>query len=83
MAKRVEDSALNLYARLIRASKCKGEARVAALLDADVELETLRGYVRLCHEFKLLSTNQFEHAARLMVEVGSLLGAWIKKPQQQ
>lgn len=80
MAKRVEDSALDVYAHLIAASKRKGAARVAALADADVELEKLRAFVRLCREFQLLNLKQHEHIARQLSEVGNLLGAWIKKP---
>jgi hypothetical protein len=33
---------------------------------------------RLAHDWQLVSPGQFEHGARLMDEVGRLLGAWLK-----
>lgn len=82
MAKRVEDSALDVYASLVAASKRRGAARVTALAEADVELEKLRAYIRLCVQFDLLHTKQYEYAAKHISEVGNLLGAWLKNPER-
>jgi hypothetical protein len=45
---------------------------------ADVILAKLRVQLRLCHDLDLLSLKQYEHAARMMDEVGRLLGGWRK-----
>ena len=42
-------------------------------------LAKLRFQLRLCHDLKLLSTGQYEHGARMLAEMGRLLGAWLKQ----
>lgn len=49
-----------------------------ALIAADVELDKLRTHLRLCRDMYLISPGQYEHAARMLVEVGRLLGGWQK-----
>lgn len=78
LGSRLMDAAFACHADLILARKVTGEARAAALLSADVRLETLRLQWRLAHELKCVSTGQYEHGARLMNEVGRLLGKWRK-----
>jgi hypothetical protein len=48
------------------------------LLEADAELDKLRLYVRMSHARNLITMDQYEHAARLLVEIGKLLGGWLK-----
>ena len=76
LAVRLLDTAFACHAELIRARKVEGQARAVALLQADVELETLRLQWRLAHELGCINTRQYEHGAKLMGEVGRLLGAW-------
>lgn len=78
LAKRVQDTALDVYEALIEARKVDMQARVAVLRRADVALETLRLELRLCFELKLLSAGQYRHVSAMVVEVGKLLGAWHK-----
>ena len=78
LATRILDSGFACHQQLIRARKVTGAERAEALLQADIELETLRLQWRLAHELRCVSTNQYEHGARLMDEVGRLLGAWRK-----
>jgi len=77
MASRVEDSAFNFYDLLMRAVRVRNPARM--LWQADLELDRLRFNVRICQEMKLISFAQYEYAAERLVEVGKLLGGWIKK----
>ena len=77
MAKRVEDSAFRFYDLIARATK-SGDKRRSVLLEADLELDRLRLTVRLCVELKLLNDAQYEYAAAALVEIGRLLGGWIK-----
>ena len=77
MAKRVEDSAFRFYDLIARATKA-GDKRRSVLLEADLELDRVRLNVRLCVELKLLNGAQYEYAAAALVEIGRLLGGWIK-----
>ena len=45
---------------------------------ADVELDKIRAHLRLCRDLELVNPGQFEHAARMLVEIGRLLGGWKK-----
>jgi hypothetical protein len=75
LASSLMHTAYACHADLIRSRKVTAEARAQALLDADVELETLRMQWRVAHDLHCISTSQYEHGARLMDEVGRLLGA--------
>jgi hypothetical protein len=78
LASRLLDTAFACHAELIQARKVTGAERAQTLLRADVGLDTLRLQWRLAHELKCISTEQYEHGARLMNEVGRMLGAWRK-----
>lgn len=76
LAKRMEDCAFNFYERLVEAPRAQNSR--AVLLDADLELNKLRLYMRLCHARKLTNADQYQYAANILVEVGKLLGGWLK-----
>lgn len=76
MAAALQHSALGFHQRLLEA--VRSTEPKAVLTRADLTLAQLRVYLRLCRDMELLSMNQYEHAARLMDEVGRLLGAWLK-----
>ena len=76
LAEGVQRTALRFQERLIEAAKTR-EPR--PLLDrADTDLTKLRFYLRLCKDLQLMSLKQYGHAARMVNEVGRLLGGWIK-----
>jgi hypothetical protein len=56
--------------------------RRPGLDQADTELVKLRLYLRLCRDLELLSPGQYEHVARMINEVGRLLGGWLKSTQE-
>ena len=56
----------------------RSRRRRAVLSEADLELEKLRLYLRLAQDMRYLSFKHYEHAARLVTEVGKLLGGWLK-----
>lgn len=76
LARRLEDRALDFYELILQAGKSKGDARY--LRAADIELDKVRFYLRLCKDLKILSLGQYAHGAELAVEIGKLLGGWLK-----
>jgi len=78
MAKRIEDAALNFYDRLLLAVKIE-TARKDALHEAGFELERLKHYLRLSKDMGLFSLKQYEYSSANLVEIGRLLGGWLKK----
>ncbi|MEA3351525.1 MAG: diversity-generating retroelement protein Avd [Chloroflexota bacterium] len=76
LAQALQKTALELQEKLIEASFADRPRQI--LQQADVTLTKLRFYLRLCRDLKLLSMGQYEHVARMVNEIGRLLGGWIK-----
>jgi predicted lipid carrier protein YhbT len=76
LAQALQKTALELQEKLIEASFADHPRQV--LQQADVTLTKLRFYLRLCRDLKLLSMGQYEHVARMVNEIGRLLGGWMK-----
>lgn len=78
LAERLSKMALDFYDAILEAVMEPG--RQDELLDeADRLLTKIRLYVRLSHDLKCISLGQLEHAARLMDEIGRLIGGWKRK----
>ena len=43
---------------------------------ADEALGKLRYYLRLCYRWNWLSDGQYQHVAKMVDEIGRLLGGW-------
>ena len=79
LGERVQRVLLDFQDSLVAAGKSKAETRREFLGTADIQLEQLRGWIRISRDFDLLTVPQYEHVSRLVAEVGRLLGAWIKQ----
>ena len=79
LAERIQRLALDFQDSLVSAGKSQGEARRQWLQRADVQLAQLRLWVRLAKDLSLFTVRRYEHVSRLVVEVGRLLGGWIKQ----
>lgn len=76
LARRLEDSAFTFYELLIQATRRQQKRRL--LLEADLELEKLRLYIRMAQARKLTSLSQYRYAAGSLTEIGKLLGGWLR-----
>ncbi len=79
LGERVVRLALDFQESLIAAGLMPGAARLDILKAADVQLAKLRQTLRLCKDLELFSIGQYEHVAARTVEIGKLLGGWLKK----
>ncbi len=77
MARRLEDTAFAFYETLVQAARTTRRQR-NVLLSADLELDKLRLYLRLSHARSLTNKKQYQYASRQLVEIGKLLGSWLK-----
>ena len=83
LARRLEDAAFDFYELLVQATRT-ARRKQALLLEADLALDRLRLYVRLSHARKLFTVDQYAYAAKALVEIGKLLGSWLKSvPEAQ
>ncbi len=79
ITKRLQDSALNFYELIIEANGSRGKQRMIILYQADINLDKVRHYLRLSHNWGWLSPGQNNHAVNFVSEIGKLLGGWIKQ----
>ncbi|MBI3398803.1 MAG: diversity-generating retroelement protein Avd [Deltaproteobacteria bacterium] len=77
MAKRIEKAILNFYDLLLLAVKQTDKKEV--LQKASFELERVKHYLRLCKDLGIFSIKQYEYSSKAIVEIGNLLGGWLKK----
>lgn len=77
MAAALQREALHFQELLIEAAHQKKP--LATLQTADAELDKVRTHLRLSLDLELIKPGQYEHAARMLVEMGKLLGGWQKK----
>lgn len=60
----------------MRAAYLDRMRKMAALDDANVEVEVLRHEFRIAYSLRLVSAGQVEHATRMLDEVGRQVGGW-------
>ena len=83
LTQRVENDTLELERTLIAANAVRGSERLNALTQADVLLDALRLNIRRSFDLKFLAANSYEYAARLLNEIGNLLGGWVKSSAER
>jgi len=76
---RLQTTALLVLETLIEAAYTRD--RSALLQKANLELEKLRFWIRLAHELQLLDFKRYEHAARLIDDLGRQVGGWLRAQQ--
>jgi hypothetical protein len=81
LAPKVAGTAMELLDLVIEAYFA---ARKRTLLErASAALEKLRIYVRMCTDMQMFSIGQYEYSSERLVQVGRLLGCWIRKEKGQ
>ena len=73
---RLQNSAIAVLDILIEAAYTRD--RAALLQRANLDLEKLRFWIRLSKDLRLLAFPQYEHAARLIDNLGRQVGGWLK-----
>ena len=72
----IKSCLLDIARTIIQANKTR--AKRPLLGDIDVKIEELKFLLRLSHDRKYLSKKSYEHSSKLVLEIGRLLGGWIK-----
>ena len=76
--KRVMDQMLEL---IIAAEK--KYFKKTTLQDLDIEIAKLKAYIRLSHDLRFISTHTYEVWSAKVVEIGKMLGGWMKAVNQK
>lgn len=76
ITQRLLQATLDFQEGLLTANTLRGQARLAQLQAADAHLDKVRLYLRLVHQWHWINPGQYEHASRMIAEIGRLLGGW-------
>jgi four helix bundle protein len=78
MAAEIKQSMYRLLRLIIEANKKYHKKTTAQQID--IELETLRTFIRLASDkqLKYLSIKKYENWSKMLNEIGRMLGGWIK-----
>ena len=52
--------------------------KLTMLYDLDVEIKTLLALARVAYNMKIMPFKKYQHLSGLLVELGKMLGGWIK-----
>ncbi len=81
LAAEIKDTMIRLLKLMIRANK--RYYKKTTLQDIDVELATLRAYIRLAKDLKFLPIKKYENWSKMLSEIGKMLGGWIKSAKNK
>ena len=73
---RITDLALTIVEKIVRAAY--GRRRKENLEAANTDLEVLRVMIRLSKDRHFISASQYEFAIGELLEIGQMLGGWIR-----
>jgi hypothetical protein len=76
LAQRLDDTLFQFHECILRAGQ-HAQPR-PLLLEADIQLDKLRAYLRLAVELGYTTPDQYAYVAKQVVEIGKLLGGWLK-----
>ncbi|MFH1245978.1 MAG: diversity-generating retroelement protein Avd [Candidatus Omnitrophota bacterium] len=72
----VKNGVWDILKLIIRANKSRNKTPL--LFEIDVLLVQVKTMVKFAHQRRYLSTQKWEHAGKLLAEIGRLLGGWLK-----
>lgn len=76
---RLQNAMLDFQESLFLANAYRGGMRRTELQKADAQLNLVRFYLRLAHEWRWLNAGQYQHVSGMVNEIGKLLGGWLKQ----
>ena len=79
VTQRMMNITLEFQETLILAQTSQGRERIKQLRLCDSRLQQLRFYLRLSHHWHWLSDGQYQYVSQMLLEIGRLLGGWLKK----
>jgi len=76
---RLQNALLDFQESLFLANAYRGGMRRTELQKADAQLNLVRYYLRLVHEWRWLNPGQYRHGSTMVNEIGKLPGGWLKQ----
>ena len=79
VTQRLQNAALDFQEAIFNANTRKGGQRLVHLQAADANLNMLRLYLRLAHQFTWFTCGQYKNVSGMVAQIGKLLRGWIKQ----
>lgn len=83
LGQQIENSMLDITKLIIQANKFGNKNRLQNLYCVDVELEKLKLLIRLANDLGFMSQQRYGVFCERFVEIGRILGGWIKASQNK
>ena len=83
LGQQIEQRLYTVFDGLLRAKYTGAGDKSASLAEVNLELESLRMLCRLAHELGMLPHKSQEYAAREMIEIGRMVGGWLKQQERR
>ncbi len=81
LAAQIKNAAIKGFRLIIHANKSKN--KLTKLFELDIELEILKNLIRLSKDLGFMPCKKYEILSAKLVEIGKMLGGWIKKEGQR
>jgi four helix bundle protein len=78
IADRIQNQISDLLELYIEAYYQPSSTKLPLLTKANIILEKLRHYIRLCYDLGLIHSNKYQEFAEKLNEIGRMTGGWIK-----
>lgn len=83
MGLRIENLILEILEFFILAMSKREKSKLLILEKADVKLKILKLLIRLSNENKITEDNRHIILSEQIIEIGKILGGWIKKTKEK
>jgi len=81
LGERIEHASIDLLEGIITANQQR--EKQASWVEASVKLDILRIFIRLSKDLRLLDLKKYETLSGYIVEIGKMLGGWIKYEKEK
>lgn len=78
LGQKIDQIFITLLETLHRASFTSGTAKISLLGEALLAIDSLRFFIQLCWELKLIPTAQFSAIGQEVEAIGKMVGGWRK-----
>lgn len=81
LVQKIENAILDILTSIVQA--VESDKRLDSLKFASMQLEKLKVLLRLSKELQFISVNEYEGVSSYTVEIGKMIGSWIKTESSQ
>lgn len=78
LGQKIDQLFIELLETMHRASFSAGDTKIALLGEGLLKIDSLRFFLQLAWELKLVPTNQFAHLGKEIETIGKMIGGWRK-----